>query len=67
MYKTITKGVNKMYRVEWIDDHADFRVKEGFKTSTEAHDWIKKHKLDPVFDCAMVFCDLDEESLKHFS
>lgn len=35
-----------MYRVEWIDDHADFRVKEGFKTSTEAHDWIKKHKLD---------------------
>lgn len=30
-----------MYRVEWIDDHADFRVKEGFKTSTEAHDWIK--------------------------
>ena len=56
-----------MYRVEWIDDHADFRVKEGFKISTEAHDWIKKHKLDPVFDCAMVFCDLDEESLKHFN
>lgn len=50
-----------MYRVEWIDDHADFRVKEGFKTSTEAHDWIKKHKLDPVFDCVMIFCDLDEK------
>lgn len=30
-----------MYRVEWIDDHADFRIKEGFKTSTEAHDWIQ--------------------------
>lgn len=24
-----------MYRVEWIDDHADFRIKEGFKTSTK--------------------------------
>ncbi len=59
--------MSEMYRVEWIDDHADFRIKEGFKTSTEAHDWIKKHKLDPVFDCAMVFCDLDDESLKHFN
>ena len=39
-----------------------FREETGNKPVSYTH-----LKLDPIFDCAMVFCDLDEESLKHFN
>ena len=46
-----------MYRVEWVDDEGFMRIKDGFITSEEAHDWIKKRHFNPVFNCPMVFDD----------
>lgn len=51
------KGVLGMYRVEWIDDEGFMRIRDGFMTSEEAHDWIKKRHFNPVFNCPMVFDD----------
>ena len=46
-----------MYRVEWINDVGDVMIKRGFTTSEAAHDWIREHKLDGVWNCPMVFYD----------
>lgn len=49
------RGDDSMYRVEWIDDNGDIRIARGFKTSEEAHDWIRAHNFNIDFDCPMVF------------
>lgn len=46
-----------MYRVEWIDDDGEVRVKRGFATSEEAHEWIACHHFDIDLDVPMVFYD----------
>lgn len=48
-----------MYRVEWIDDDGETRVKRGFESSEAAYDWIRTHHFDMDFEMPMVF--LDEE------
>lgn len=45
-----------MFRVEWLDDDGDTKIKRGFKTSEEAHEWIKKHNFKK-FSFPMVFYD----------
>lgn len=45
-----------MYRVEWIDDNGDTRVKRGFETGEEAHEWIRTHHFGK-FAFPMVFYD----------
>lgn len=45
-----------MYRVEWLDEEGEIRIKRGFETSEAAHAWIvardfHKHAYP------MVFCD----------
>lgn len=46
-----------MYRVEWLDDNGDIRIKRGFKTSERAHEWIRTHNFDVDFEVPMVFYD----------
>lgn len=46
-----------MYRVEWMDDDGEIRVKRGFKTSEEAHEWIRTHHFDMDFEMPTVFYD----------
>ena len=46
-----------MYRVEWIDDDGEVRVKRGFATSEEAHKWIACHHFDMDLSVPMVFYD----------
>ena len=46
-----------MYRVESLDIDGEIRIVRGFKTSEEAHDWIKTHDFDLDFECPMVFCE----------
>ena len=46
-----------MYRVEWLDDDGRIRVKRGFKTSEEAHKWIRTHNFDIDFEMPTVFYD----------
>lgn len=48
-----------MYRVEWIDEEGEIRVRRGFESSKAAHEWIRTHHFDMDFECPMVF--LDEE------
>lgn len=48
-----------MYRVEWIDEEGETRVKRGFETSEAAHYWIRSQNFDMDFEMPMVF--LDEE------
>ena len=48
-----------MYRVEWIDEEGEIRVRRGFESSKEAHEWIREHHFDMDLECPMVF--LDEE------
>lgn len=45
-----------MYRVEWLNDNGDTCIKSGFKTSEEAHEWIRKHHFKK-FAFPMVFYD----------
>lgn len=47
-----------MYRVEWLDIDGEQKVMRGFKTSEEAHEWIKKHRFKR-FAFPMVFYDGD--------
>lgn len=46
-----------MYRVEWIDIDGEIKVMRGFKTSKEAHEWIRTHHFDMDFEMPMVFYD----------
>lgn len=46
-----------MYRVEWIDEEGYIRMKRGFETSEDAHEWIRTHNFDIDFECPMVFSD----------
>nr|DAK31256.1 MAG TPA: Protein of unknown function (DUF1425) [Caudoviricetes sp.] len=48
-----------MYRVEWIDEEGEIRVRRGFESSKAAHEWIRAHHFDMDLECPMVF--LDEE------
>lgn len=32
-----------MYRVEWLDFDGETKTARGFKTSEEAHEWIRTH------------------------
>lgn len=50
-----------MYRVEWIDDEGNLKIKRGFKNSELAHLWIKKMHFKS--DCfPMVFYDGGENN-----
>ena len=44
-----------MYRVEWLDIDGKQKVMRGFKTSEEAHEWIRMHHFDMDFEMPMVF------------
>ena len=46
-----------MYRVEWLDIDGEQKVMRGFKTSEEAHEWIRTHHFDMDFEMPMVFYD----------
>lgn len=46
-----------MYRVEWLDIDGEQKVMKGFKTSEEAHEWIRTHHFDMDFEMPMVFYD----------
>ena len=46
-----------MYRVEWLDIDGERKVMRGFKTSEEAHEWIRTHNFDTDFEVPMVFYD----------
>ena len=48
-----------MYRVEWMDDDGEIRVRRGFETSEEAHEWIRTHQhhFNTRFAMPMVFYD----------
>ena len=48
-----------MYRVEWIDEEGEIRVRRGFESSKAAHKWVRAHHFDMDLECPMVF--LDEE------
>lgn len=45
-----------MYRVEWLDFDGETKTARGFKTSEEAHEWIKTHHFDDS-EFPMVFYD----------
>lgn len=45
-----------MYRVEWLDIDGEQKVMRGFKTSEEAHGWIRTHHFDDS-EFPMVFYD----------
>ena len=45
-----------MYRVEWLDEKGDIKLKRGFKSSEEAHEWITKYHFKK-FAFPMVFYD----------
>lgn len=47
-----------MYRVEWLDFDGEIKTVRGFKTSEEAHEWIKKRHFKK-FAFPMVFYDGD--------
>ena len=44
-----------MYRVEWLDFDGEIKIMRGFKTSEEAHEWIRTHNFDMDFEIPMVF------------
>jgi hypothetical protein len=46
-----------MYRVEWLDIDGEIKSVKGFKTSEEAHEWIRTHHFDLDFEYPMVFYD----------
>ena len=46
-----------MYRVEWIDEEGETKVKRGFESSEAAHKWIRTHHFDMDFEMPMVFYD----------
>ena len=46
-----------VYRVEWLDIDGEQKVVRGFKTSKEAHEWIRAHHFDMDFEMPMVFYD----------
>ena len=46
-----------MYRVEWLDFDGEIKVVKGFKTSEEAHEWIRTHEFDMDSEMPMVFHD----------
>ena len=46
-----------MYRVEWIDDDGEIRVKRGFESSEAAYEWIRTHHFNIYFEMPMVFFD----------
>ena len=46
-----------MYRVEWLDFDGEIKIMRGFKTSEEAHEWIRTHKFDMDLEMPMVFYD----------
>lgn len=50
-----------MYRVEWIDDKGNLKIKNGFKNSELAHLWIKKMPFKSD-NFPMVFYDGEGES-----
>lgn len=45
-----------MYRVEWLDFDGETKTVRGFKTSEEAHEWIRTHCFDDS-EFPMVFYD----------
>lgn len=51
------EGVSNVYRVEWLDMDGEIKSVKGFKTSEEAHEWIKTHYFDLDFEQPMVFYD----------
>lgn len=52
------KGAGNMYRVEWLDFDGEIKTVRGFKTSEEAHEWIRTHRFDDS-EFPMVFYDGD--------
>lgn len=52
-----------MYRVEWLLND-DTCIKSGFKTSEEAHEWIRKHHFKK-FAFPMVFYDGEQKCVFH--
>ena len=46
-----------MYRVEWLDVDGGQKVMRDFKTSEEAHEWIRTHNFDTDSEVPMVFYD----------
>lgn len=46
-----------MCRVEWMDIDGEIKVVRGFKTSEDAHEWIRTHHFDIDFECPMVLYD----------
>lgn len=55
-YWNLYKETN-MYRVEWLDIDGEIKSVKGFKTSEEAHEWIRTHHFDLDFEMPMVFYD----------
>lgn len=49
-----------MYKVEWLDDDGEIRVKRNFKTTEEAYEWIRNNNFDLDFEMPMVLYDGDE-------
>lgn len=54
------KGEIKIYKVEWLDDNGEIRVKRNFKTSEEVHEWIRNNNFDLNFEMPMVLYDGDD-------
>lgn len=50
-----------MYRVEWIDDEGNLKIKRGLKKSELAHLWIEKMHLK-IDSFPMVFYEGEGEN-----
>ena len=51
----------RRYRVEWIDDEGNLKIKRGFKKSELAHLWIEKMHLK-IDSFPMVFYEGEGEN-----
>lgn len=46
-----------MYRVEWLNFDGEIKIARGFKTSEDAHEFIRTHHFDLNSKFPMVFYD----------
>lgn len=50
-----------MYRVEWLDVDGEQKVMGDFKTSEEAHEWIRTHNFDTDSEVPMTIEELSNK------
>lgn len=57
-----------MYRVEWLNFDGEIKIARGFKTSEDAHEFIRTHHFDLNSEFPMVFYDGERrrERMEHY-